>query len=306
MTTYYSSTALGLGSVYHCYYIDLRFFVGNSSSGFRASIDALNYQRRNPVLSLFNYKKMTIKIAKPGDEPEIFFSIQGEGKNLGLPSIFVRTSLCNLHCIWCDTDYTWNWQGTRFAHLNDRLPGYEKFDIKAVVAELPIGEVANLVQQYPCRNVVLTGGEPMMQQEQLTTLMAELGSGYWFEVETNGTIAPTPAFDARINQYNVSPKLANSNNPKKLREKAGPYRFFAHSPKAHFKFVVAQPADLEEVLGLIERYAIPAEKVYLMPEGTSGPSLAEKQSWLIEVCKAHGFRFTTRLHILVYGNRRGV
>jgi 7-carboxy-7-deazaguanine synthase len=249
---------------------------------------------------------MTIKIAKPGDAPEIFFSIQGEGKNLGQPSIFVRTSLCNLHCIWCDTDYTWNWKGTRFAHHKDALPGYEKYDLKEVIAELPVAAVAQAVQQYPCRNVVLTGGEPLMQQEALVALMAELGPDYWFEVETNGTIAPSPTFDARIDQYNVSPKLANSNNPKKLREKAGPYRFFAHSPKAHFKFVIAQPQDLEEVLNLIARYAIPPEQVYLMPEGTTGPHLAEKQAWLIEVCKAQGFHFTTRLHILVYGDKRGV
>lgn len=247
-----------------------------------------------------------IKIAKPDEAPEIFYSIQGEGKNLGQPSIFVRTSLCNLHCIWCDTDYTWNWAGTRFAHVKDGQPGYGKFDKQACIAEMSVAEVAQAVQQYPCKNVILTGGEPMLQQPALAELMAALGEAYWFEVETNGTLLPDPEFEARIHQYNVSPKLANSNNPQKLRERAKAYRYFVGSPKAHFKFVVAKPPDLAEVLGLIARYRIPPDKVYLMPEGTNEASLAEKQAWLIEACKQHGFWFTSRLHVLVYGNKRGV
>ena len=255
---------------------------------------------------MHKYMKTLLKIARPDVHPEVFYSIQGEGKNLGQPSIFVRTSLCNLHCIWCDTDYTWNWKGTRFAHFKDAEPDYEKFDIKEVVAELPVEEVARLVRQYPCKNVVLTGGEPMMQKEGLLALMEELGERYWFEIETNGTLIPEPVFDARINQYNVSPKLANSNNPQKLREKPGAYRFFAQSSKSVFKFVIAEREDMEEVMSLIGRYAIPAEKVYLMPEGTSEAGLAEKQQWLVEVCKQHGFNFTSRLHILIYGNKRGV
>ena len=146
----------------------------------------------------------------------------------------------------------------------------------------------------------------MMQQEGLLALMEELGPDYWFEIETNGTIIPETVFDGRINQYNVSPKLANSNNPKKLREKPGAYRFFAENPKAMFKFVIDQQSDLEEVLHLAAHYGIPAEKIYLMPEGTSQKSLSEKQAWLVEVCKQYGFYFTSRLHVLIYGNRRGV
>ncbi len=249
---------------------------------------------------------MNLKIAKPDQEPEIFYSIQGEGKNLGQPSIFVRTSLCNLHCRWCDTDYTWNWEGTRFTHDNDVLPGYRKFKKSEVIAEMELEEVAAAIQQYPCKNIILTGGEPMLQQPALTALMQTLGEGYWFEVETNGTLLPDPGFEAAVHQYNVSPKLSNSNNSKKLRERPKVYRYFAASEKAHFKFVVANPEELTEVLELVELYGITSGRVFLMPEGTHPDRLAEKQQWLVEACKAHGFHFTSRLHIFIYGNKRGV
>ena len=91
-----------------------------------------------------------------------------------MPSVFVRTSLCNLHCIWCDTDYTWNWIGTRFPHVNDERPGYQKFDKKNWIAECSTDEVAALVSAYPCQNVILTGGEPMLQQPALAALMQHL------------------------------------------------------------------------------------------------------------------------------------
>lgn len=249
---------------------------------------------------------MTIKIAKPDQEPEIFYSIQGEGKNMGQPSIFVRTSLCNLHCSWCDTDYTWNWEGTRFTHDNDARPGYRKFKKSAVIAEMELEKVVAAIQQYPCKNIILTGGEPMLQQPALTALMQALGEGYWFEVETNGTLLPDPGFEAAVHQYNVSPKLSNSNNSQKLRERPKVYRYFAQSEKAYFKFVVANPEELQEVRALITRYNIAPSRTYLMPEGTSTERLASKQEWLVEACKAHGYHFTSRLHIFIYGNKRGV
>lgn len=247
-----------------------------------------------------------LKIAKPEHTPEIFYTVQGEGKNVGQPSIFVRTSLCNLHCIWCDTDYTWNWESTRFAHVKDEEPGYAKFKMEEVIAEMSVEQVVQQVRCFPCKNVVLTGGEPMMQQDELSELMVQLGKDYFFEVETNGTVLPDAYFDRLIHQYNVSPKLANSGNSPKLREKAKVLQFFAESPKAHFKFVLTSRADLEEVLTLVERYQIPSQKVYIMPEGTSAEQLNARQQSLIEVCKEYGFHFTSRLHILIYGNRRGV
>ena len=254
-------------------------------------------------------KSALLKLAKLHGHPEIFFSIQGEGKSIGMPSVFVRTSLCNLHCIWCDTDYTWNWVGTRFPHVHDAIPGYQKFDKKKWIAECEIGAVAEAVAVFPCKNVILTGGEPMLQQPALTALMSALRSrsaDYRFEVETNGTLVPTADFDAAIDQYNVSPKLQNSGNTRRLREKPAAYRFFARSKKANFKFVVAEKDDLDEVLSLLETYEIAPEKVWLMPEGTSAKVLTRRRKWLVEICKMHGFHFSDRLHIQIWGAKKGV
>jgi organic radical activating enzyme len=250
-----------------------------------------------------------LKLARLHGRPEIFFSIQGEGKSIGTPSVFIRTSLCNLHCFWCDTDYTWNWAGTRFAHRNDTKPGYQKFEKKKWIAECEVAEVAAQVAVFDCKNIILTGGEPMLQQPALTVLMAALRSrsaDYRFEVETNGTLVPSAEFDAAIDQYNVSPKLENSGNSRRLREKPAAYRFFAQSPKANFKFVIAEKTDLDEVLGLLKTYAIPAEKVWLMPEGTSSKLLSKRRKWLVEVCKEHGFRYSDRLHVHIWGAKKGV
>ena len=250
-----------------------------------------------------------LKLARLRGQPEIFHSIQGEGKSTGIPSVFVRTSLCNLHCIWCDTDYTWNWVGTRFPHENDAKPGYQKFAKKDWIAECEVISAAETVEAFHCRNVILTGGEPMLQQPALVELIKILrskSSDYRFEVETNGTLSPTPAFDEHIDQYNVSPKLENSGNLLRLREKPAAMRFFAASPKANFKFVIAQKTDLEEVLGLLKTYFIAPEKVWLMPEGTSARTLAQRRKWLVEICKNQGFRYSDRLHVQIWGAKKGV
>ena len=248
-------------------------------------------------------------MARLNGKAEVFFSIQGEGKSMGLPSVFVRTSHCNLHCIWCDTDYTWNWTGTRFEHANDDRPGYRKFEKKDWTEELGVEQVASLVAEFPCKNIILTGGEPLMQQPALAALMRALRErdpDYRFETETNGTIVGEPDFDSLIDQYNVSPKLASSNNPQKLREKPEAYHFFAQNPKSNFKFVIAEKSDLTETLDLIDRYRIPAQKIWLMPEGASRQALANRRRWLVEVCKDFGFRYTDRLHVQIWGGKKGV
>jgi organic radical activating enzyme len=250
-----------------------------------------------------------LKLARLHGAPEVFFSIQGEGKSIGVPSVFVRTTLCNLHCIWCDTDYTWNWKGTRFAHVHDTEPGYQKFDKKDWIAECSVAQIAEKILSFHCKNVILTGGEPLLQQPGLTALMQELrktDAGFRFETETNGTLLPNADFDAAIDQYNISPKLENSGNSQKLREKPKALTFLAQNPKSNFKFVMEFPADLEELLRLKKRYNIAAEKIWLMPEGTSPAQLAERREWLVEICKQYNFRFSDRLHVQIWGPKKGV
>jgi len=252
---------------------------------------------------------LSLKLAKLNGQAEIFHSIQGEGISIGKPSIFVRTSLCNLHCIWCDTDYTWNWVGTRFPHHNDAQKGYAKFDKNDWIIECSIEEVAERVMAFPCKNVILTGGEPMLHQTDLIELMRFLkkkDAGYTFEVETNGTLIPSIDFDALVNQYNVSPKLANSGNPQKLREKPKAYRAFSQNEKAYFKFVLAEKSDLEEVLRLCSDYDLPTERVLLMPEASNRRHLSARRKWLVEVCKKEGFRYSDRLHVGIWGTKNGV
>lgn len=273
---------------------------------------ALPLQPKKPVLlSATSHisKPLLLKLARLNGHPEIFYSIQGEGKSTGIPSVFVRTSLCNLHCIWCDTDYTWNWVGTRFPHLNDANPEYRKFSKKDWISACSIPSVVDKVSAFPCKNVILTGGEPMLQQAALVALMSALrktSAEFRFEVETNGTLVPTPAFDQGVDQYNVSPKLENSANPRRLREKPAALRFFAASPKANFKFVVSEKMDLEEVLMLLKSYRIAPEKVWLMPEGTHAADLASRREWLVEICKQYGFRYSDRLHVQIWGAKKGV
>lgn len=248
-----------------------------------------------------------MKLAKLNGRPEIFYSIQGEGKSMGKPAIFVRTSMCNLHCIWCDTDYTWNWENTPFKHVNDRKKGYSKYIKKDWIVEISAQQILEELKNYPCKRVILTGGEPLMQQKELYELAHLLYTdGYFIEIETNGTLQPKDDFDAVVHQYNVSPKLSNSGNSTQLREKEGVYKFFSNSEKATFKFVIDTPEDLDEVKELISKYQINPLDVYLMPQGTTGQALNQKQQWLIEICKLEGFNYTDRLHIHIYGDKRGI
>ncbi len=250
-----------------------------------------------------------MKIARLNGKGEIFHSLQGEGRSLGVPSVFIRASLCNLHCIWCDTDYTWNWTGTPFKHQRDTQPGYQKFRKEDQIIDLSPAEIVTEVHQYPSRNIVLTGGEPMLHQAdwiQIIDGLRALDPSYTVEIETNGTILPEAELDARLTHYNVSPKLANSANPDHLRERPEVLKFYAASPKAYFKFVISQEADLAEVLALQKKYGIPSRRIYLMPQGTSVADLNARQMMLVEICQQHGFNYTDRLHIRLFGEKRGV
>ena len=221
---------------------------------------------------------------------EIFYSVQGEGGLVGTPSVFVRLSGCNLRCAWCDTPYaSWRPEGRRM-------------DLRAVVEE---------VGWFPARHVVLTGGEPMIFPE-VASLTGELRRlGYHITIETAGTVWVPVACDL----MSISPKLANS-TPREPRAWAARHDRLRIQPEVlrrlmaaypyQLKFVVLRRSDLAEIKGLVETLAADPARVILMPEGIRAATLRRRSLWLVEICKQEGYRFSPRLHIDLYGNRRGV
>lgn len=219
---------------------------------------------------------------------ELFYSLQGEGSLVGVPSVFIRSSGCNLRCAWCDTPYTsWQPEGT----------------------ELDLDRIVDEVKAHPARHVVITGGEPMIQPEMVPLTERLRALGMHITIETAGTVFQPVACDL----MSISPKLSNSTpagnfaephdrlriQPTILAELIARYEY-------QLKFVVENPADLQEIRALMEMLAAPRERVILMPEGTEPARLAERGLWLAEICKEEGFRFSPRLHIDLWGSRRGV
>ena len=228
---------------------------------------------------------------QPDGQPEIFHSLQGEGPTIGTPSVFLRLATCNLACTWCDTKYTWDWQ---------------HFSFQKEVALLDPEQVQERILEFGCPHLVITGGEPLLQQGELAPVVAELNRrGFYCEVETNGTISPTPDLVRDISQWNVSPKLQNSGNATDRRELPEVLSAFSRLPNAFFKFVVVSPGDVAEVCALRDKYGLPGERIILMPEGRTQAVINSRSPWVSEACVREGFRFTTRLHILLWGDERG-
>jgi organic radical activating enzyme len=171
---------------------------------------------------------------------------------------------------------------------------------------LAVGDVADRVRRLGTENVVLTGGEPLLQQPQLAELAVALKQeGKRIEVETSGTICPRTELSSFVDQWNVSPKLANSGNPLGKRQLPSVLEDFGRRSNAFFKFVVVEPEDLVELDELVATYAVPPTRVLLMPEGRSPEILRERSAWLAGACQQRGYRFTTRLHVLLWGDQRG-
>ena len=231
-----------------------------------------------------------------GGEPEIFASLQGEGPSAGRPSVFVRLSNCNLACVWCDTAYTWRFSGPdAFERKANQVTLSEADTAERILALDEAGRIGRLV---------ITGGEPLLQAPALAKLLALLPAMH-VEIETNGTVAPPPALDALVHQYNVSAKLAHSGNPAHLALIPERLVAFAADRRAFFKFVVATPDDVAEVLVLAATYAIPRERLFVMPEGTDSVTLRTRERWLADICAREGLRLSDRLHIHLYGDTRG-
>ena len=241
---------------------------------------------------------LTLATTTPG-EPEIFASLQGEGPSIGRPVAFVRLSRCNLACTWCDTAYTWRFEGDNRPH-RDGLA----FERKANQIVLEEAEVAARIMALGQDRLVITGGEPLLQGAALARMVALL-DGMTVEIETNGTVAPHPALDPLVSQYNVSPKLSHSGNPIDSAQIPERLTEWIQKPQAWFKFVVATPGDVAEVIELIAAHSLPRERVFVMPEGTDSETLRTRERWLAPLALQQGLRLTDRMHIHLYGDTRG-
>jgi len=214
---------------------------------------------------------------------EIFYSVQGEGVNLGKPAVFVRLASCNLRCAWCDTKYA----------LDNGV-------------EISVREVIDEITKYRVRHLVVTGGEPLLQQRPLINLLEELKSlGFFVEVETNGTVEPNPKLVELVDQFNISPKLSNAELGGVVEARAV-FHALARDCKSYFKFVVNSPLDLIEVDEYVVEHEIPNNKVLLMPQSTTPEEQIAKLPFIIDHAKKRGYRVTPRLQILAYGATRGV
>ncbi len=231
--------------------------------------------------------------------PEIFVSLQGEGPSQGMPVAFVRLSRCNLACTWCDTAYTWRFEGDNRPHRDGIA-----FERKANQVTLSPADTAERIAALGQKRLVITGGEPLLQAGALAEMLADLPD-ISVEIETNGTVAPPTRLDVRVDQYNVSPKLAHSGNPETQALIPERLDAWAAEPRAFLKFVIAAPEDVEEVLALQQRYRFKPGQVFLMAEGTDSATQRERQVWLSDLCLKHGFRMSDRLHIHLYGDTRG-
>ena len=241
---------------------------------------------------------LTLATTTPG-EPEIFASLQGEGPSVGRPVAFVRLSRCNLACTWCDTAYTWRFEGDNRPHRDGTV-----FERTANQVALSEEETAARIMTLGQDRLVITGGEPLLQGAALARMVALL-QGMTVEIETNGTVAPHPELDPLVAQYNVSPKLAHSGNSAELALLPERLAGWSAEPKAYFKFVISAPNDLTEVLDLIERHNIDPARVYLMPEGADSATLRAREVWLAPLALQNGLRLSDRLHIHLYGDSRG-
>ncbi|WP_137681044.1 7-carboxy-7-deazaguanine synthase QueE [Aurantiacibacter suaedae] len=234
----------------------------------------------------------------PG-EPEIFASLQGEGPSMGAPVAFVRLSRCNLACVWCDTPYTWH-----FAEDERPHHGNTTYERKANQITLDEADVAARIAALGQKRLVITGGEPMLQGGALATMLEHLPA-MAVEIETNGTAKPPARLDVRVDQFNVSPKLAHSGNPAELALKPEMLDFWASEARAVLKFVIGAPEHIAEVNEIVRKHMISPDKVFLMPEGTDSETLREREKWLVEACLSHGFRMSDRMHIHLFGDTRG-
>lgn len=229
-------------------------------------------------------------------------TFQGEGKSVGMPVAFLRLALCNLHCFKCDTPFTWFYEGSHSKHVDGI-----QFNKKAEIHPLTDEEVLEQLEKTGMKHLVVSGGEPFLQQKELVSLFKVLKQKDWFiEVETNGTILPLKEFVEIVDQINCSPKLESSfsGEPRKVRIKNDALLALSNIEKVNFKFVIDEPDNIIEALALIEQFEL--KEVRLMPECRTNEEMKLKEPMVRILCEEHGFIYCTRLSIEISGTKRGV
>lgn len=234
---------------------------------------------------------------------EIYKCLQGEGRLAGVPSILIRTSTCNLRCGWidpvtkvmskCDTPFTsWN-------------PEINKMDPETINKS-----VVDMALPHGIRHVIISGGEPTIQPElsQLCSLLKQ--EGFHITIESNGTTD----YNGPVDLFSISPKLSNSvpvgtefeSMHAKARMKINVLKKLTSSYDSYLKFVCNSEADLVEIKGIQLALSLPSDRIYLMPEGQTNEELQARRLWLADRCLDNGYRYTDRMHIILYGKKRGV
>ena len=233
-------------------------------------------------------------VLRPPDDhlvvSEIFGpTVQGEGPNVGTPASFLRLGMCHLSCSWCDTPYTWD---------------ASRFDLTQEMSSLSLEVVEQRLTRIGAPRVVITGGEPLLQQRSLAVLIPRLCSaGLEVDIETSGTI-PGGSLVGLASLFVVSPKLSNSGLTESARLRPAILRDFVRAG-AIFKFVVTSDADLDEVSQVVSDCGVPDERVIIMPEGTAAEDVIARSRLLVDAVVARRWRLVPRLHVMLWGNERG-
>jgi organic radical activating enzyme len=219
---------------------------------------------------------------------EQFYSLQGEGPTVGTPALFLRLKGCNLLCEgkWrCDTIEVWK-KGKNWSE-DDILQHWQ--------------DSGWLDRLSEGAHLVVTGGEPLLQQKALEKFLRR----DWFvEVETNGTIVPAPGFAEKISQFNVSPKLKNSGAKKMVPEALA---WHAKNQNSIFKFVICDEGDFEEIESdFLAPYNVPKRKVFLMPAAESRSELRAKMGMVSALAISKGVGVSNRLHLELWDRKTGV
>ncbi len=233
---------------------------------------------------------------------EVFYSIQGEGPTTGYPAVFLRLGGCNLMCGGMGTqhdgelhDATWRCD-TIEVWMKSQSKNHEEVLSEECIRALKNGA-----------HLIITGGEPLMQQEAIKEFIDYITRdvpNLYIEIETNGTIVPSPFLAQRINQWNVSPKLSNSGNSKFMYFNELAIQYLNRLNTA-FKFVLTTEDDWKEVFDEYLPY-MTRNKVWLMPSGENQELLEQSKQVVVEIAKRNFIKFTNRLHIEIWNKKTGV